>query len=352
MTDIDLPASRTGALPSHGAFRELAYEKPQERLLGLDAARGLAIVLVVIGHVVARDMPAANDWYARLKDTIYLFHMPLFMALTGVTFALSLPRFAAWGEVARFSMKRVERLLVAYVVFGTAIIAGKLVAARFVVVDNLPGDSALLALMVRPTQSGVTFLWFVYVLAIYLLLVPAFFQLVGRRPMLLLLLGVALNFVGPWSQLFMLDAAVEYLPFFAGGIVLWMYRDAWMRIRPGPLWAATMFFAALLVMAQLQVVPKWLVGAASVLPVLAWMQRLPAGPLGWLAALGRASLAIYLMNTIAIGVTKALMLKLLPWDGVNFLLYLPLLAIAGVAAPLLARDLVIRYLPRAARYVA
>jgi hypothetical protein len=46
------------------------------------------------------------------------------------------------------------------------------------------------------------------------------------------------------------------------------------------------------------------------------------------------------------------MLKLLPWDGVNFLLYLPLLAIAGVAAPLLARDLVIRYLPRAARYVA
>lgn len=38
-----------------------------------------------------------------------------------------------------------------------------------------------------------------------------------------------------------------------------------------------------------------------------------------LAALGRASMAIYLMNTIAIGVAKALLLLIRPWDGVNFL---------------------------------
>ena len=95
MAQIELSARRPGALPSHGLFGELAYEKPKERLLGIDAARGLAILLVVIGHVVARDMPAGNEWYAQLKDTIYLFHMPLFMVLTGMTFALSLPRFAA-----------------------------------------------------------------------------------------------------------------------------------------------------------------------------------------------------------------------------------------------------------------
>jgi fucose 4-O-acetylase-like acetyltransferase len=341
-----------GARAAHGVFGELPYEKPKGRLLGLDAARGLAILLVVIGHVVARDMPAGNEWYARLKDTIYLFHMPLFMALTGMTFALSLPRFAAWGEVAGFSMKRVERLFLPYVVFGIAIIAGKLLAARFVVVDNLPGESALLELMVRPTHSGVTFLWFIYVLSIYLLLVPALFQLIGRRPMVLLLLGVALSFAGPRTQLFMLDEAVAYLPFFAGGMLLWMYREIWERILPGALWATTLLFAALLVMAQFQEMPKWLVGSASLLPVLAWMQRLPAGPLGGLAALGRASLAIYLMNTIAIGVTKGLMLKLLPWDGPNFLLYFPLLALAGVAAPMVVRALLPRYVPRAARYVA
>jgi fucose 4-O-acetylase-like acetyltransferase len=352
MAEIELSARAPGALPSHGLFSELACEKPKERLLGIDAARGLAILLVVIGHVVARDMPAGNEWYAQLKDTIYLFHMPLFMVLTGMTFALSLPRFAVWAETARFSMKRVERLFVPYVAFGVAIIAGKIIASRFVVVDNPPGESALLALLVRPTESGATFLWFIYVLSIYLLLVPAFFQLAGRRPMLLLLAGVALNFVGPWTPLFMLDSVVAYLPFFAAGMVLWMQRDAWKDMRPCVLWASTILFVALLLMAQFTELSKWLVGAASVLPVLGWMQRLPAGPLGRLAALGRASLAIYLMNTIAIGVTKGLMLKLLPWDGINFLLYFPLLALAGVALPLLARDLAARYTPRLARYVA
>jgi uncharacterized membrane protein YcfT len=131
---------------------------------------------------------------------------------------------------------------------------------------------------------------------------------------------VALQF-GAWPQLFMLDRAVEYLPFVALGMLLWIYRGAWARITPGLLWSSSALFVALLAMSLWLELPKWLVGMASVPAVLAWMQNLPAAPQGWLAVLGRASLAIYLMNTIAIGLTKGVMLKLLPWDGVNFLLY-------------------------------
>ena len=72
----------------------------------------------------------------------------------------------------------------------------------------------------------------------------------------------------------------------------------------------------------------------------------------WLTALGLGSLAIYLMNTIAIGVTKGLMLKLFPWDGPNFRVYLPVLTLAGVAVPMAARRLAIRYVPHTARYLA
>ena len=352
MDRASFPAGRTAASAAPSLFGELPCEKPRERLSGLDAARGVAIVLVVLGHVVAREMPAGNEWYARLKDTIYLFHMPLFMVLTGITFALSLPRFAAWDELARFSLRRLERLFVPYVVFGLAIIGGKIVASRFLVVDNLPGASAAWALLVEPTASGATFLWFIYVLSIYLALVPAFFQLAGRRPALLLLLGIALNFAGPWPPYFMLDAVVEYLPFFAAGMLLWMHRGQWMGMERGALLAATLVFVALLALAQFQPVPKWLVGAASVLPALGWTDRL-RGP--WrerLAVLGRASLAIYLMNTIAIGVAKGLMLKLMPWDGANFLLFFPLLAVSGLAVPLAARSLAARYAPRTARYLA
>ena len=66
-------------------------------------------------------------------------------------------------------------------------------------------------------------------------------------------------------------------------------------------WA--LIFAALLAMSFWLDVPKWLAGAASVPAVLACMLYVPAGPKGWLILLGRASLAIYLMNTIAIGLT-------------------------------------------------
>ncbi len=337
-------------LPGLAALlREIPDEKPRTRLLEIDAARGLAILLVVVGHVVARDMPAGNPWYVELKAAIYLFHMPLFMVLTGITFALSLPRFAAWGELARFSGRRVERLLLPYLVFGLLIIAGKLAAAQVMHVDRPPQGSVeeVLKLLVLPNSSAAGFLWFIYVLSIYLLLVPALFRLAGRRPWLLLAAGVALNFAD-WPAYFMLDRAVEYLPFFALGTLLWTYRAAWSPLAPGMLWGSTLLFALLL----WQEFPKWAVGAASVLPVLGWMQRIPPRAQAWLAVLGLASLAIYLMNTIAIGLTKGLMLKVFPWDGANFLVYFPALTLAGVALPMLVRRLVLRYAPRGARYLA
>src|SRR4051794_39158365 len=82
---------------------EIPAAPPASRVQYLDAARGLAIVLVVIGHVVARELPEGNDWYGYLKEVIYRFHMPLFMVLTGMSFALSLPRFSSWLQVAAFS---------------------------------------------------------------------------------------------------------------------------------------------------------------------------------------------------------------------------------------------------------
>jgi fucose 4-O-acetylase-like acetyltransferase len=340
-------------------FGEMPYARPASRLADVDAAKGLAILLVVVGHVVARERPAGNLWYSELKEAIYLFHMPLFMVLTGITFALSLPRFAAWIEVARFSLQRMSRLFVPYVVFGLLVLSGKMLASQWLQVDNGPKGLArdIYALLVSPAASGAPdsrsvagFLWFIYVLSIYLAFIPALFHLLGRRPLVLLIAGVALQLVA-WPQIFMLDRTIEYLPFFAAGMLLWTGRDLWLRIAPRALWPASVFFAALLVMSFWLEMPKWLVGAASVPAVLAWMLYVPAGPKGWLLLLGKASLAIYLMNTLVMGLVKGLMLKVLPWHGINFLLYFPLLVLAGVALPILIARLVARYFPRAARYV-
>ena len=96
---------------------------------------------------------------------------------------------------------------------------------------------------------------------------------------------------------------------------------------------------------------KWQVGILSVPAVLALMQHLPQGLQHRLAWIGQLSLSIYLMNTLAIGITKALLLKAMPWDGANFLVYFPLLTLAGLALPIAVKQLVARRLPALDRYV-
>ena len=81
------------------------------------------------------------------------------------------------------------------------------------------------------------------------------------------------------------------------------------------------------------------------------MRRLPAGWQDRLAWIGRASLTIYLINTIAIGLTKGLLLRVLPWDGVNFLLYFPVLTLAGVALPMLVKRALAPHSQLVARYL-
>jgi fucose 4-O-acetylase-like acetyltransferase len=82
----------------------------QSRVLTVDVAKGIGILLVVLGHnVVFREN--AHGLY----ETIYLFHMPLFFFLSGVTF-----RFTSWTDASR---KRARALLVPYFTIGAIAVA-------------------------------------------------------------------------------------------------------------------------------------------------------------------------------------------------------------------------------------
>jgi fucose 4-O-acetylase-like acetyltransferase len=74
-----------------------------ERRADIDRAKGLAILLVVFGHLVARADPAGVDWYEPLRRAVYAFHMPFFLYLSGLVAARSgmlLAPKAAWRRVA------------------------------------------------------------------------------------------------------------------------------------------------------------------------------------------------------------------------------------------------------------
>ncbi len=60
-----------------------------ERRADIDSAKGLAILLVVFGHLVARADPAGVTWYEPLRRAVYAFHMPFFLYLSGLVAVLS-----------------------------------------------------------------------------------------------------------------------------------------------------------------------------------------------------------------------------------------------------------------------
>jgi len=57
------------------------------RLDDVDSAKGLAIFLVVLGHISGGvSFPPNSDWYILLNRAIYQFHMSFFMFLSGLVF--------------------------------------------------------------------------------------------------------------------------------------------------------------------------------------------------------------------------------------------------------------------------
>lgn len=80
-----------------------------ERITYLDTAKGVAIILVIIGHCY---------WISavpRLVDWIYSFHMPIFFIISGY-FTKSIATRTAWGVKSNFSS-----LLIPYIITAIAI---------------------------------------------------------------------------------------------------------------------------------------------------------------------------------------------------------------------------------------
>lgn len=88
-----------------------------ERKVFIDYAKGLAILLVVIGHLLQYNLvgTSAKD----LFDMIYSFHMPLFMLLSGYVASLSIEKYLS--RKVEYIRKKVCSLVVPFVFMGEAV---------------------------------------------------------------------------------------------------------------------------------------------------------------------------------------------------------------------------------------
>lgn len=313
-------------------------QQAKERLCDVDVGKGIAIFLVVLGHLVARDIkPAGNDWYLAAQIGLYSFHMAFFFYLAGYVFWAAAPQ-----ERAGRARRATARMLPAYVLLAVCGFAAKLALAPFMPVDRpidaLPG--AWLALLLYPTEGFIAFLWFIVVLlSLYALTLLALRLLPGGMAWITLLaLGLhAASVLGYVTKLFALHYAMVNWIFFL--LAYWALRWRGALLAPLARWWPLAMLALALALAGSPEPLRWTIPPLLALPALhglalfitARLPRLRAA-LSWL---GERSWPIYLMNTFAIGAAKVLLLKTVGWDGPRFLLAMPILLGTGLLLPIL-----------------
>lgn len=364
-----VPGPAQGAAASRARSVTTAA-RTKQRLTDLDRAKGIAILLVVFGHLVPQEDPVGLTWYDPLRVAIYLFHMPFFMYLSGyVTFwsgaAVVVP--ARWPGLV---VRRAKRLLIPFFGFGCVILVAKLVAVHFMHVDNVPDGlgAGLDSLFLHTAHSPATSVWYIGVLFVYVIATPLLLRLTSALPLSkrippevpLLLVAFGLYLVQAPTILYM-DRVCRFFIFFViGGLAARAGASWWSLLDRWCLPALLVLLALLVFVASGGTRFNWSTLAADQFPYKGYM--LAAGllsmvalhglarsalvsRLGWLIFVGNLSFAIYLLNTICLGLAKGIMLKFLSWNAHDFPAVASVMMAAGVFGPILIKRYGLPFIP-------
>lgn len=299
------------------------------RLPWVDVARGIGIILVVYGHAL-RGLywpPESMPPWAQTQDNwIYAFHMPLFFIIAGMFAWPSLRR-----SRAAFARSKLVGVFYPYLLW--SLIAGGIELLFSPVVNSPLRAADLLAVPVRPIEQ----FWFLY----SLFLIQIFVMLLYPRKAAVYLAALVspLLFYGVGGGGLAVQTLL-WVPYFVCGIAAAAALGRLSGAMPKSALAAALVSAAtfvgLMMVARPQgiagVVPGLATGAAGSLAVLSVSMLLREGAaMRFLAALGEASLAIYVMHTIAsAGVRIGLRAIAAP---IHPLALLAVMTVAGLAFP-------------------
>lgn len=180
-----------------------------------DILRGLAIILVVLGHInrgVIASFAGTQHRLELLDFAIYSSHMPVFFLAGGYFCEGSLQR----RTLGAYIWTRVWDVVYPYVIWSVIYVLASRAASHFTVVHQPLAFSRLLAIGWQPVHV----LWFLYAL----LLLQAAAAAVGRSSLLIrsaaLSLPIIAYFLGSAGTNGVLSEALIYAPFFVIGYLL------------------------------------------------------------------------------------------------------------------------------------
>jgi fucose 4-O-acetylase-like acetyltransferase len=336
---------------------EILQKKSTTRRQDVDRAKGLAILFVVFGHIVARADPIGVDWYEPLRRAVYAFHMPFFLYLSGLVAVFSGTLFTPPKEWQALVVARARRLLIPFLALGLLIVCGKTIAQHLVFVDNQVTSLAdgITDLLWHTQDSPALSIWYLFVLFTLSITSPLLIRANHGQLNYLLILGF-LFYCVPLPPYVYLDHIGVYSIFFALGAFAASHEKKWIRIVDCSwhflllLWLSALALIAVFGKdwpVRFELLP---VGILSMAALHGLVRHLPVTLASIFIWLGRNCFMIYLFNTLFIGLSKGLLLRVTDWNGSHFLFFAVILMTSGIFGPVLLRQHLFRRVKILERY--
>jgi fucose 4-O-acetylase-like acetyltransferase len=273
-----------------------------ERFTAIDKATGIAISLVIYGHMSFLETQSL-PWYAVSRDFIYKFHMPLFLCLSGFVVFLSTSKrnIKSQSDYLNFQKKKITKFLYPYIVFSIIAILVDIFYYHATVSEI---NNAIFSFFFSPNDGILKFVWYLYVLTGLYLIAPFLIKLESYHQYLLLALGFLLTNLSP-SHLFSSDLFCKFFFFFLSGGLIYKNADKFfLFLKKNGLWILIMTLLLISIDFSFNlIIPFQFLSIAVILSVLYISTlRWPGIIEVIFKTMGVNSFAIYLLNVFIINV--------------------------------------------------
>lgn len=306
-----------------------------KRISWVDYAKGIGILLVVLGHVIDGLNPAShantNSSVILMKtyDLIYGFHMPLFFLLSGLFVERSLQKDG-------FFKQKLLTIVIPYFIW--SLFQGVTNVLLSGLTNSKPDWSVVFLIPIFPYAQ----FWFLYALficfAIYFLMRKTLKIKLEHILIISLLMYACTPFVGDWF-----GRITEYFVYLVMGSLIYNKRQEFNQVLIKNFWKISVLFLVANAVFLTDVLDgKYLltpfkliiaiIGISLVISVSSIFEN--KNFFTGIKYLGSLSMQIFLMHTLASAATRILLTKFFGIE--NIWIHLVLGCITGVALPIIA----------------
>lgn len=308
----------------------------RKRFNEIDVATGIAMILVVAGHLGWQD----TAWYFDFKNTLYKFHMSFFLFLSGFLLAYTNYHYTNFKTFKTFISAKALKFFIPYLFFYLLFIIVHILLGKLSTKEDIL--YAIEAMFFFPKSGAAGYLWYVYLLIEYYIFFPLLFQIkiIRNNTWMFILIGILLHVFLPYYKFLEIRNFAEYIIFFSLGFVFQNHYD----LLKGYLKKTGFLFLALFIVALIfDLTHSYQFSLLSLgllsLPALLFLSTL-LSRIKWLQYLGQNSFTLYLWDSVFIFAAKFISEKV-GYSDFNYLF--PLYLVAGLSGPLLLKYVLRNY---------